>query len=95
MSAPVLRLRSDGYFPEGATVGMADTGADVVATRAVSLRSGVLLPATATNGAASLSLSELNGALSQLMQGLPQSDPGDGVSLWCNANLLALSTKSS
>lgn len=95
VSAPVLRLRSDGYFPEGATVGMADTGADVVATRAVCLRSGVLLSATATNGAASLSLSELNGALSQLMQGLPQSDPGDGVSLWCNANLLALSTKSS
>lgn len=100
LSSSVLSLvfRSDRFFAPGDILGISGNDTEIVARQPVSIADGVLAPGLSATGAASgtsgLTLSALQQALSELMQTLPTSDPGDGTSLWSNANLLALSSKS-
>nr|WP_194299885.1 hypothetical protein [Acetobacter conturbans] len=93
-----LLMQTDGFFSSGDRVGMSDSGAEIIARQPVAISHGILTAAVggsaAASGEGSVTISQLNLTLSQLLQGLPTTDPGDGTSLWLNANLLALSTKS-
>uniref|UniRef100_UPI0030CB4394 phage tail fiber protein n=1 Tax=Acetobacter sicerae TaxID=85325 RepID=UPI0030CB4394 len=95
-----LLIQREGFFSANDQIGTTESGTALIARQPVSISAGVMTPAmagsTSTSGSDgdSLTLSQLNQVLSQLMQGLPTSDPGDGTSLWLNANLLSLSVKS-
>lgn len=95
-----LLIQREGFFSANDQIGTTESGTALIARQPVSISAGVMTPAmagsTSTSGSdgGSLTLSQLNQVLSQLMQGLPTSDPGDGTSLWLNANLLSLSVKS-
>lgn len=95
-----LLVQMDGFFAPQVIIGVTASGANVITRQPVALIDGVLNPAlstssgSSTNGTGNLSVSQLGQLLSQLMQTLPKSDPGDGTSLWCNANLLSISVKS-
>lgn len=94
-----LLIQREGFFSTHEQIGTTESGTGLIARQPISVSAGVMSPAmtgsTATSGSHSttLTLSQLNQVLSQLMQGLPTSDPGDGTSLWLNANLLSISVK--
>ncbi|OUJ12767.1 hypothetical protein [Acetobacter sp. DsW_063] len=85
-----LLIHARGICPAGETLGQASDGGAVIAGQTVSILDGVLAVAAT---AAAMTMSQLSSLLSQLMRALPTSDPGDGASLWSNANLLAVSVK--
>jgi hypothetical protein len=92
-------IQREGFFSTNDQIGTTESGTALIARQPVSISAGVMTPAmTGTSSAAGSgsgvpTLSQMNQVLSQLMQGLPTSDPGDGTSLWLNANLLSISTK--
>ncbi|MFT8806112.1 MAG: hypothetical protein ABF876_16395 [Acetobacter aceti] len=95
-----LLIQREGFFSVNDQIGTTESGTALIARQPVSVYAGIMTPAMAGNsstsgsGSGTFTLSQLNQLLSQLMQGLPTSDPGDGTSLWLNANLLSISIKS-
>nr|WP_242011310.1 hypothetical protein [Acetobacter fallax] len=90
-----LLIETQQVFAEGDVLGVSAEGAGIIAGQTLSVVDGVVIPVCGGDSdSGSLTIAQLNTALVQLMQSLPQDDPGDGQSLWVNSNLLAISQKS-
>ncbi|NHN83923.1 hypothetical protein GOB93_04605 [Acetobacter musti] len=91
-----LLIETREVFAADDILGLTADGAEVIAGQTLSIVDGVLMLASASgggDGSGALTLAQLNVMMSQLLQSLPQDDPGDGTSLWLNSDLLALSQK--
>ena len=83
-----LKISACGLQATDNVVGRTAEGGDVVVGRSLMIEGGSIRLKTDT---VDLSATTLKSMLITLLRSLPDEDPGDGVSLWSNAGLLALS----
>lgn len=83
-----LKISVCGLQATDNVVGRTAEGGDVVVGRSLMIEGGSIRLKTDT---VDLSATTLKSMLTTLLRSLPDEDPGDGVSLWSNAGLLALS----
>ncbi|GBR07749.1 hypothetical protein [Acetobacter oeni] len=95
LAALSLLIEPRAFFDDGDVLGVTAGGADIIAGQPLMFTDGVLTPASdGSSSSGSLTLAQLSTLVSELMQSLPEDDPGDGTSLWVNSGLLAISRSS-